>query len=515
MRLRVGMKASASFAARTVAAAGTARRIVLRCAWAGVGLGLACATNPVTGKSEFNLMSESQEISLGRESDPQIVATYGLYDDARLAAYVDSVGQRLVAISHRPNLHFTFRVLDSPVINAFALPGGYVYVTRGILAHMNDEAELAIVLGHEIGHVTARHGAHQYSRSTLAGLGIGLGSVLSEDVARFSPLAQTALGLMFLKYGRGDETQADELGVGYAARAGWDPERGVDFFEVLDRQQQESGQSLPGWLSTHPAPADRVARTRQLAATTKSSGQVPTPAGGFRTGEAAHKARLEGVVFGDNPRQGFFDGSTFKHPDEGFVLQFPSGWATRNTPAAVLAVEPQKQARFQLTLEDAKGQSPTQYVRALATSAGAELLAVRAETIGGWNAAVAELRVTGESGPVILQLTAIQRRSGEGVFQILGAGGGSFATWQPTFLKCMRSFAPLRERAALDIQPNRVRIVRLQRAQNLGEALSAYKDVPVPVPALALLNNVQSTSTLDTGFRLKVVRGTYHAAVQP
>ncbi len=497
--------------------AAAAMRTVRRYACASIGLALACATNPVTGKSEFSLMSESQEISIGRESDPQIVATYGLYDDARLAAYVDSVGQRLVAVSHRPNLRFTFRVLDSPVINAFALPGGFVYVTRGILAHMNDEAELAIVLGHEIGHVTARHGANQYSRSTLASIGLGLGSVLSEEVARFSPLAETALGLMFLKYGRGDETQADELGVGYAAHAGWDPERGVDFFEVLDRQQQESGQSLPNWLSTHPAPADRVARTRQLAAAAKSGGppaQVPTPTGGFRSGESTHKARLEGMVFGDNPRQGFFDGGIFKHPDEGFVLQFPAGWATRNTPNAVLAVEPQKQARLQLTLEDAKGQSPTQYLRGLATSASAELLAVRAETIGGWGAALAELRVSADSGPVILQLAAIQRRSGEAVFQIVGVGNGSFATWQPTFLKCMRSFAPLRERAALDIQPNRVRVVRLQRAQTLNEALSGYKDVPVPPPALALLNNVQATSTLDNGFRLKIVRGSYRAAAK-
>ena len=170
-----------------------------------VGLGLflgsllGCTTNPVTGKRELNLLSESQEIALGRDSDPQIVATYGLYDDARLAAYVDSVGQRLAAVSHRPDLKFTFRVLDSPVINAFALPGGYIYVTRGILAHMNDEADLAIVLGHEIGHVTARHGASQYSRSTLASLGLGLGSVLSTQVARFSPLAESALGLLFFK----------------------------------------------------------------------------------------------------------------------------------------------------------------------------------------------------------------------------------------------------------------------------------------------------------------------------
>ena len=482
--------------------------------WLECGLGLllfhasSCTTNPVTGHREFSLMSESQEIALGRESDPQIVATYGLYDDARLAAYVDSVGQRLAAVSHRPDLKFTFRVLDSPVINAFALPGGYVYVTRGILAHMNDEADLAIVLGHEIGHVTARHGASQYSRATLASLGLGIGSVLSPQVAQFSPLAQSALGLLFLKYGRDDETQSDELGVQYAARAGWDPKRGVDFFEVLDRQQQQSGQSLPTWLSTHPAPADRVARTRQLAA-------GAAVAAGARSGEAAHKAHIDGLVFGDNPRQGFFDGSTFKHPDEAFMLRFPSGWKTQNMPAAVVAVDPNKQAQLQLTLEDTAGKTPSAYLRALATQAQAELLGVRDEPIGGRAGATAELRLTDETGATLVQVAAVERPGTRTVFQIVGIAASSFRTWQPVFLQCMRSFATLRDRADLDIQPNRVRVVRLDRAQTLTSVVGHYKDVPVSLAVLALLNNVQPDAMLDAGTRVKLVRGTYRAPANP
>ena len=476
--------------------------------WTGFGLcGLlavvdSCTTNPVTGHHEFNLMSESQEIALGRDSDPQIIATYGLYDDARLAAYVDSVGQHLARVSHRPDLKFTFRVLDSPVINAFALPGGYVYITRGILAHMGDEADLAIVLGHEIGHVTARHGASQYSRATLANLGLGIGSVFSTQVARFSPLAESALGLLFLKYGRDDETQADELGVQYATRAGWDPRRGVDFFEVLDRQQHESGETLPTWLSTHPAPADRVARTRQLAASA-------TVAPNARSGEASHKAHIDGLVFGDNPRQGFFDGSTFKHPDEAFVLRFPSGWKTHNTPAAVLAVEPNKQAQLQLTVADAAGQSPQTYLRALAVNAKAEVIGLREERIGGRQAALAEFRIVDANGTILLEVAALERPQTKTVFRIVGAAASSFASWQPVFLGCIRSFAPLTDRADLDMQPNRVRVVKLDRAQTLATAMARYKDVPVPLATLALLNNVQADAMLDAGTRVKLVRGSY------
>lgn len=470
---------------------------------------LGCTTNPVTGRREFNLMSESQEISLGREADPTIVATYGLYDDPGLAAYVDSIGQRLAAVSHRPNLQFTFRILDSPVINAFALPGGYIYVTRGILAHMNDEAELAMVLGHEIGHVTARHGASQYSRSTLAGLGLVVGSVFSSEVARFSGLAETALGLLFLKYGRDDERESDQLGVQYSVSAGWDPEHGVDFFEVLDRQQQMSGQTLPGWLSTHPAPQDRVVRTRELASEVKTEGT-------YRIGEATHKRHIDGIVFGDDPRQGFFAASTFKHPDLRFELHFPAGWTTRNTPTAVLAVEPQKQARLQLTLEDADGKDPMAYVRALAQSAqGAELLGLRAEEIGGYDGALGEIRLVSESQTTIFQVAAIQRQRAGRIYQILGVGSGSFATWQPTFLRTMRSFAPLHDREALALQSNRLRIVRVDRRQTLNDVVRRYDDVPVALPTLALLNNIQSDAPLETGFRLKIVRGSYQPEERP
>ena len=463
---------------------------------------LSCAVNPVTGKRELILMSESQEIALGQQSDPQIVAMFGLYDDAELAAYVDGIGQNLAAVSHKPDLKFTFRILDSPVINAFALPGGYVYVTRGILSHMNNESELAVVLGHEIGHVTARHGAAQQSRATLAGLVLGVGSIFSEQVARFGGLAQSALGILFLKYGRDDEHESDQLGVQYSLAAGFDPERGAKFFEVLDRQSQESGQSLPDWLSTHPAPADRVERTRQLARETKGAGP-------YRVGEGTYKGQIDGTVFGDDPRQGFMDGNVFKHPELAFQLAFPPGWRVHNTPTAVVALEPEKQAQLQMTLEPSEGLSPAAYVRRVAGNAEAQLVEGTAERIGGYDAYAAVLRVGDASNTMLVQLVAIQRQAGEAMFQIVGVTASRFRAWQPQLLGTARSFGALNDPAAQRIQPNRVDVVRVGGAGTLADVVSRYDNVPVTLHTLALLNNLQNDQALEPGFELKIVRGTF------
>ncbi len=222
---------------------------------------VACATNPATGKKEFSLMSEAQEVQLGQEMDPQIKQEMGVYDDAELQRYVSGVGMRLAKASERPNLPWHFTVVDEPAVNAFALPGGYIYVTRGILAFLNDEEQLAGVLGHEIGHVTARHSAQQYTKATSAGVGLALLSIFVPESRSFQGLAENALGLLFLKHGRDDERQADRLGADYTAKTGWDPRGVAGMLRTLARLDEASGsrRGVPNFLSTHPAPAERVA----------------------------------------------------------------------------------------------------------------------------------------------------------------------------------------------------------------------------------------------------------------
>ena len=220
----------------------------------------ACATNPVTGRRELSLIGEQQEIAMGLEAAKSASAEMGVYPDSVLQRYVSALGMPLARASERPNLPWSFTVIDDPVVNAFALPGGPLFVTRGILAHMNSEAQLVSVLGHEIGHVTAKHSVSQMSRAQLTqGLFIGA-MILRPELQQFGNLGSQALGLMFLKFGRDDETQADELGFRYMTNASYDPAEMAEMFKTLDRTGG-GGDQTPEWLSTHPNPGNRVTKT--------------------------------------------------------------------------------------------------------------------------------------------------------------------------------------------------------------------------------------------------------------
>src|SRR5215207_11617967 len=240
-----------------------ARLYVLAAALVAGSLALpSCSTNPATGKSQLAFVGEEKEIAMGREADKRVVAQLGLYPAQQVQEYVNRLGQKIAADSERPNLPWTFRVGDDPVVNAFALPGGFIYVTRGLLTHLTSEAELVSVIGHEIGHVTGRHSVEQMSKAQLAQVGLIAGMLLKPELAQqFGDLAQTGLGLLFLKYGRDDEREADDLGLRYLNRENYDPREMAPVFETLGRVSAQQGQGrVPGWLSTHPAPENRVSR---------------------------------------------------------------------------------------------------------------------------------------------------------------------------------------------------------------------------------------------------------------
>ena len=319
--------------------------VVVVLAAAAIAAVVACATNPVTGKRELSLISGSREIEIGREGARDVTRSIGVYDDADLQRYVSDLGKKLAAKSERPDLPWSFRVIDDAAVNAFALPGGFIFVTRGILAHMNSEGQLAAVLGHEIGHVTARHSVNQMSKAQLTQLGLGLGLVLSEDFREFGELASAGVGLLFLKFGRDDENQSDELGFRYAVQSGYDPREMVRVFETLDRvSASETSERLPQWQSTHPNPQNRIARTQSRINTTAH------PSSGLRVGRNDYLTRLDGMFFGIDPRQGYFKEEVFFHPEMKFRFVFPAGWKTRNGVNAVVAVSPKDDGAVELTL---------------------------------------------------------------------------------------------------------------------------------------------------------------------
>src|SRR5258705_3578956 len=375
-----------------------------------------CATNPATGKRQISLVSTSKELEMGREADPAVQAEYGLYGDSAMQHYVDSIGQKLGAASHLPTLDWHFRVLDSPVVNAFAIPGGYIYITRGIIAYLNSEAQLAGVLGHEIGHVTARHSAQQITRSQIAGVGLLVGTVFVGALRPYSGLAQQGLGLLFLKYSRDNESQADELGVGYATKAGYDPREIPSTYSMLKRVAERQGEQLPGFLSTHPDPGDREIRTSQLAQAAVAGGRRD-----LDVGAARYRARIEALIYGDDPRAGYFVGNRFYHPDLGFEMIFPDGWKNANQPSSIVSANPSAGGLMEVTLQRSKDPDPTpdQFVQSLITDKKISEAVGKTESFRDFKAWIGQVAGSGGGGRQTLIAGLVGYKTGQ-LLQRLG-----------------------------------------------------------------------------------------------
>ncbi|MGH7480528.1 MAG: M48 family metalloprotease [Longimicrobiales bacterium] len=442
--------------------------------------GTGCATNPVTGETELALISEQQEIQLGQQTAQQVAASIGLVQDDALQAYVQRVGETLARASERPRLPWTFRVVDDPTPNAFALPGGYIFLTRGMLALMDSEAELAAVLGHEIGHVTARHSVNQISRAQLAQIGLGIGGILVPELQQFGGLASAGLQLLFLKYGRDDERQADELGFAYAGNAGYDLREMDDVFASLQRIGEREGRSgLPTWLSSHPAPAERIEAIRQRLAETQRAPDA-------RLARADYLEEIEGLVYGENPRNGFFEGSTFLHPDLRFRLEFPRGWPTQNMAQAVVAGSPGQDALLQLTLAEAT--SADAAARAFFGQQGVRAGATSRASIGGLPAVAGEFQAQTQQG-VLQGIVAFIEHGGR-TYQLMGyAPAQVYPRYASVFEQTLRSFRTLNDPGALAVEPDRLEIVRIERAMTLAEFDRRYPSA-VPIEELAIINQV-------------------------
>jgi len=471
-----------------------------RLAWLFAGIAASgCARNPATGANQLMLVSVDQEIAMGRQADAAVIATIGLYPDDAWQRYIQQLGARLAATSERPNLPWTFRVVDDPAINAFAIPGGFIYVTRGILAHLTSEAQLAAVVGHEIGHVTARHTAAQMSQQQLLGLGLAVGSMASSQVAKYASTANQALGILYLKFSRDNERQADQLGLRYMRRGDYDPREMPGVFVMLDRQGKAAGSAgrLPEWLATHPSPANRVATiTTQIAA-------LPQDFSGTSVNRDAYERRLEGLVFGMNPRQGFFTGSQFSHPDLRFRMTFPDGWTTNNGAQAVVAVSQRGDAAVELS--QAQEQSADAAARAFLSQQGITGGATARATLSGLAVVSAPFAAATEGGT--LRGTVLFVEHGGGVYRLLGfAPEARWPTYQTTAERTLRSFQRLTDPTALNMQPQRVDIVQVSQRTTI-EALARQRPSPVSSETLALINQVELQTPFASGRLVKWVVG--------
>jgi predicted Zn-dependent protease len=446
-----------------------------------------CATNPVTGRRQLALMSESDEIALGKQASQEVEQTIGLVEDAELQAYVRRVGMAMATGSERPSLPWTFGVVDDPTPNAFALPGGFIYVTRGMATLMGSEAELASVLGHEIGHVTARHSVTAISQQQLAQIGLGVGGILVPRLQRLQGVVGTGLGLLFLQHGRDAERQADDLGFRYAAGRGYAMSEMADVFRSLERLPGSERSALPSFLSSHPSPGERVKAIEQKVAALPS-GQRGTVVRG-----AEYLRQVDGLVYGEDPRQGFFSDGRFLHPDLRFQFAFPRGWTGQNLKHAVLGTSGRQDAALQLTI--VRG-APESASREFGEKQGIGLAQASRDTINGLQAVVARFEAQTDSG-VLGGVGGWISHDGR-TYQVLTyTSATGLAAYADAFRQVIESFGPLRDRAALAVQPKRLDIVTVQERQTLGE-FNRRMPSAVNMDELAVINELAGPSAILT-----------------
>ncbi|RZI85620.1 MAG: peptidase [Rubrivivax sp.] len=335
----------------------------------------ATVTNPVTGLQERTVMDEKSEIAEGEKGHQQVLKEYGVYDNPAVQAYVNALGQRLAQQSHRNTLTWHFTVLDSPEINAFALPGGYVYVTRGIMAYMDSEADLAGVIGHEIGHVTARHGAQRATRQQTAGLGVLAASILGAVLEAkgvggagqlSNQVSQSVAAGYIASYSREQESQADQLGAEYLVRNRYNPQNMVDVIKVLKDQERFADDEAraegrtPGahgnWLSSHPSNDKRLQDITAIAA--NYQGQYGDD------GRTRYLDTIKGLQFGESREQGVTRGQNFYHEPLGIALTAPTGWKIQNSAQAITVLNGAADAALVIkTVPEKAGRTPEEVIR--------------------------------------------------------------------------------------------------------------------------------------------------------
>jgi len=464
----------------------------------GLALLASCTVDYVTGKRTFSLISEAEEIQIGRNADPEIVEQYGLYEDPDLAGYIERLGRSLAGVSQRPNLEYHFRLLDSPVVNAFALPGGYVYITRGILAYVNSEDELAGIIGHEIGHIVARHSAEQISRAQLGEIGLSLGALLSDRVKSVEKTARVGLGLLFLSFSRKQEAESDMLGVEYSSRLGYDARKMALFFETLKEMSKNGDGGLPGFLSTHPDPADRERKVDELALEWRSRPD-------FKPRKHPMKDYLElidGIVYGEDPRQGFVENGFFYHPVLRFKVAVPSGWGVVNTPSKVSFVSRAKDAVVSLSL--GRTSTPADEIDEFARKSGAVIERRWSDKVSGFPAAFVQSSLK-TAGTDLRILSCYIVKDGRCFVFHASTRADVFKSYYEVLLRVIDGFDSLEDARILGSKPSRIRIRRSPRSGELREVLSALGVAGKDLDRHALLNGMKLGDRVARGRRLKVI----------
>ncbi|HSD53876.1 MAG TPA: M48 family metalloprotease [Burkholderiales bacterium] len=484
------------------------RPILLAAAAAAAALAAACASNPATGGADVVTMSEKKEIEIGREMHPKVLQQYGRYNDERLQAYVNEIGQRLAAKGERPGITWTFTVLDSEETNAFALPGGYIYITRGIMSYLNSEAELAAVLGHEIGHVTARHAVRQQAGATAAGVGATLIGILtgSGGLANIASVGSQAL---IAGYGRDMELEADELGARYISNVGYDSDSMIDVVRLLKNQEmfeiqraREEGREprvYHGVFASHP---DNDTRLKEVVA---SAGKV-TADEKRPDNRDLYLSRITGLPVGPSEAQGVTRGTRFYHLDMGFTVAFPSGWLVQNQPAKLVSATPQKDTTLQLyTMPYPPSMTPEQFLTR--NLQGTRVEKGEALTVNGLPAYTAIAQNValpwGNKGPA--RYAVIYMNNLAYVFFGASRITSALPAKDPLMMSSIKTFRRMRQQEVETADPDRIRVVRATPQTTIEGLAKTSAIEKYAAQRLRLLNDLYPDKEPTPGQAIKIV----------
>lgn len=463
---------------------------------------LSCATNPVTGKKDFMLLSEQDEIRMGRNADPSVVESFGLYDDPELASFLDQMGQEMAAISHRPHLTYTFRLLDGPVVNAFALPGGYVYFTRGILAHFNSVAECAGVLGHEIGHITARHSAKQYSSQVAFQAGYITGVLLSPEFAKVAGASEEAFSLLFLSFSRDHESQSDRLGVEYSTAIGYDATQLANFFETLDRMEGETGDhAVPDFYATHPDPAHRsedvVTYTQQV--------QAENPEKDYKVERDRYLRMIDGLVYGNDPRHGFVEEEVYYSPRFKLTFPIPRRWQTEVSHQGIMAAPNDGDALMLFQPDSAR--SPDEAARSFAEQFQLKLSTAETTSFNGLDGKLIKGDLVNPQNPgEAYKLVAYFVEFNGEVYRLLALTlNQSYVRYDDRIMDAVQGLRPLTDPDKLNRQPERISIFSASRNATIQEVLEEQGLPEDRIEEVLHLNGMEPDFMVSQGMLLKTI----------
>ncbi|MEX0686000.1 MAG: M48 family metallopeptidase [Balneolales bacterium] len=467
--------------------------------------------NPISGSQRAFGYSWEQEVAIGKQSDEQIINQFGLYEDEEMSDYVTRVGQSVLENSHMRGedtdekfreTEFTFRVLDSPVINAFALPGGFVYMTRGLMAHLNNEAQLAVVLGHEIGHVAGRHASQRVLSQQISQISLIGGAILGQELLGLPGqdilgLGSTAAQLLLLSHSREHERESDEVGVEYAAKTGYRAHEGSEFFRTLKRIGERSGGSIPNFMSTHPDPGDREQAIINMAESWEEAGESLE-----NINQDQYFNIIDGIIVGKNPRNGYIEGGTFYHPNNRFQFSIPTDWEQSQEGNQVAIIESnQKAIMIFQELEELK--DAEEAVDQLGTQEGIEVTQKESIQINGLPGWLMRAQAQTEEGELELMVFGITYNND--IYRFVNYSAASdFSRYEDTFISTIESFRELNDRNRLNVEPVRLRTYIADRDASFESFLPDNLPMDLEAEEYAIINQVDLNERITQGTRLKL-----------